>query len=33
MITADGLDFLENQRPSPEVVMQFIRFSEPLSKN
>lgn len=33
MITADGLDFLENQRPSPEVVMRFIRCSGPASEN
>ena len=25
MITADGMDFLENQRPSPELVMKFLK--------
>lgn len=28
MITADGMDFLENQRPSAEVVLPFIHSCE-----
>ena len=28
VITADGLDFLENNRPNPEVVMGFIKMPE-----
>lgn len=28
MITADGLDYLENQRPTPEAVMKFLKPDE-----
>lgn len=28
LITADGMDFLENQRPTPEVVMKFFKIPD-----